>query len=241
LCDEKVSDPQFGLKLQEPLEHVLETRHEGDKKSYRIIPGRDCWVDRRNVPWSLIPKPSLQHLAKAQNRPLWVCDRISREVMEIPYGPNFSSRERLSLIGAVEKLTNTVGQCERIHQTAVPLNYARHSLRSLTLWCITLPFALVKDLGLMTGPAMGIMAWLLFGVYQIGYSIEDPFQGSLRLSALCDAIRRDVIGESSVRNTAYDIGSLGPDRSFIDIPESPVTVESLLSNVSNATWSTLTM
>ena len=40
---------------------------------------------------------------------------------------------------------------------------------------------------------MGAISWLLLGVYQIGYTIEDPFQGSLRLSILCDAIYRDVM------------------------------------------------
>ena len=63
----------------------------------------------------------------------------------------------------------------------------------------------------MTGPAAGIVAWLMFGIYQIGYSIEDPFQGSLRLSILCDAIRSDVMGgadddlEEEARSSAYTI------------------------------------
>jgi hypothetical protein len=128
-------------------------------------------------------------------------------MMDIPYSPNFTSRERLTLLGSVDKLSNAIGECERIHQTAVPLNYARHSLRSLTFWLFTLPFAIVKDLGFMTGPVAAMIAWVLFGVYQIGYSIEDPFQGSLRLSILCDSIRKDVMGNldegKSQRRSAY--------------------------------------
>ena len=157
----------------------------------------DCWVDRRSLPWSLFIPQSLPAISTAENRPLWVCDRMAALICKIPYGPNFTSRERLVLLGMVDKLTNAIGQCERIHQTAVPLNYARHSLRSLTLWLFTLPFALVQDLGLLTAFANAVIAWLFFGVYQIGYSIEDPFQGSLRLSILCDAIRRSVIRQPS--------------------------------------------
>lgn len=56
---------------------------------------------------------------------------------------------------------------------------------------------------------MGAIAWLLLGVYQIGYSIEDPFQGSLRLSILCDAVYRDVmyIGrlQENPRDSAYTL------------------------------------
>ena len=56
----------------------------------------------------------------------------------------------------------------------------------------------------MTGPIMGATAWLLFGVYQIGHSIEDPFQGTLRLSILCEAIRKDVMSASKDdRDSAY--------------------------------------
>jgi hypothetical protein len=49
------------------------------------------------------------------------------------------------------------------------------------------------------------MSWLLFGVYEIGYTIEDPFQGTLRLSILCDGIRRDVLGDDLHRYLAFQL------------------------------------
>jgi predicted membrane chloride channel (bestrophin family) len=192
------------------------------------------WVDKRTLPWRLLPSNALKECARAQNRPLWVCDRMSAELRTVPDGPNFTARERLALISHVHKLSGCVGACERIHQTVVPLNYARHSLRGLTLWLLSLPFALVKDLGLMTGPVLFLVSWLLFGVYEIGTQIEgafsdeptvliakvslsnntcflslfqtaDPFQGSLRLSILCDTIRRDVLADDFTRSSAFDV------------------------------------
>lgn len=142
------------------------------------------WVDRRTLPWRLLPDDSLEQCARAQNRPLWVADRLATELRAVPDGPSFTARERLALIAHVDKLSRCIGGCERIHQTVVPLNYARHSLRSLTLWLLTLPLALVKDTGILTGPVLFLVSWLLFGVYEIGYSIEDPFQGTLRLSIM---------------------------------------------------------
>ena len=73
------------------------------------------------------------------------------------------------------------------------------------MWLFTLPFALVKDLKLLTGPALFLVSWLLFGVYEIGVAIEDPFQGTLRLSIICDIIRRDVLGDEIIRSTAFDM------------------------------------
>ena len=206
LCndDKDWIEDQYKLLLHEPSARIIDSRYEGDRASggscslTAMNPPRPCWVDRRDMPWCLLDRgTTLNHLAKSQNRPLWVCDRLGREIMDVAYTPNYTSRERLSLLGSVDKLTNAVGECERIHQTAVPLNYARHALRGLTMWLFTLPFSLVKDLGLLTGPATAVIAWLLFGVYQIGHSIEDPFQGSLRLSMLCDGIRRDILDGTS--------------------------------------------
>jgi hypothetical protein len=73
----------------------------------------------------------------------------------------------------------------------------------LTLWLFSLPFSILKDLNLLTGPVVFIVSWLLFGVYEIGVRIEDPFQGTLRLSIMCDTIRRDVLADESIRSTAF--------------------------------------
>ena len=225
LCEkskDEIKEKEYRLKLHEPTIVKVETRHEGDEncggttKAETVVGQKSCWVDRRKLPWSLFEQAELKKVARSHNRPLWVCDRVGDEIVSIPYSPNYTSRERLAFLGMVDKLTNAIGQCERIHQTAVPLNYARHSLRSLTIWLFTLPFALVKDLGLLTPVVSALSAWILFGVYQIGYSIEDPFQGSLRLSILCDSIRRDVLGvmksdygddlySENNRNSAYPL------------------------------------
>ena len=214
-CDNDTPS-QYRIRMEELPHDIIETRHEGDRTNGGIIYSEcdmngngeglherpnTCWVDRRNLPWRLLNDKALKKCSNAINRPLWACNSIADVVMSVPYGPNFTSRERLTLIGQCDKLSNAIGQCERIHQTAVPLNYARHALRSLTLWLFTLPFALVKDLGLLTGPICAATAWLMFGVYQIGHSIEDPFQKTLRLSMLCDAIKRDVLGENQYRAT----------------------------------------
>lgn len=217
--DSEVIDERFKLQLEEPAATYVDTRYEGDKTARQDVDKiRQCFVDRRDLPWKLLDSPkrdTLHKLARSTNRPLWICDRLAMEIKNFALG----SRERLALLKSVDELAGAVGECERIRQTAVPLNYARHALRSLTIWLFTLPFCMVKDLGLKTGPATGIIAWVLFGIYQIGYAIEDPFHKSLRLSILCDAIRRDVLGdEMGDRNSAFFIEEDGDDAS-LEVPE----------------------
>mmetsp|Transcript_19919 Transcript_19919/g.37500 ORF Transcript_19919/g.37500 Transcript_19919/m.37500 type:complete len:474 (-) Transcript_19919:168-1589(-) len=185
LCEE-IRDTPHALILNEP-----RSIHRGQRKSKKT--SKECWVDKRSLPWCLLPDSVLNKCAQSHNRPLWVADRLALEFTDIKYTDNWTSRERLALLNSASKMSDCIGHCERIHQTAVPLNYARHALRSLTLWSFTLPFGLIDKLGLMTGPAVGMVAWLMFGVYQIGHTIEDPFQGSLRLTDMCNSIYRDVM------------------------------------------------
>ena len=100
------------------------------------------WVDKRTLPWRLLPGDAMEKCARAQNRPLWVCDRMAHGtegMFPIRDGPiPFTNRERMSLVTLVDHLSRSIGSCERIHQTVVPLNYARHALRALTIWLLSL-------------------------------------------------------------------------------------------------------
>ena len=230
---ENVRDPENSIVLYQdkaaddldPEATAIATQEENEGNSRRRTRPL-FWVDKRTLPWRLLPPNALEACARAQNRPLWVCDRMAQELRNIPDSPNFTARERLALLNKVERLSGCIGACERIHQTAVPLNYARHSLRALTLWLFTLPFSLVGSLKLVTGPVLFLVSWLLFGVYEIGYSIEDPFQGTLRLSVLCDTIRRDVLADEVIRGTAFVTGEDMDDNS------STPTISSNASDIS---------
>ena len=205
LCSEDRDEIGEHALLLEELSHTyVDSRYEGDQYSMKVEDmTTQCWVDKRKEPWCLLPEEALRQCIMASNRPLWVCDRPAKEIADVPYSSQFTSRERLALLSQIDKLSNAIGGCKRIHQTAVPLNYARHSLRSLTVWLFSLPFVLLKDLGLLTGVVMAVISWVLFGVYKIGYSIEDPFQGTLRLSKLCEEIKKDVLADEERRTSAF--------------------------------------
>ncbi|GMH60621.1 hypothetical protein TrST_g7536 [Triparma strigata] len=163
-----------------------------------------AWVNTQKTPWRLLPQGTLDDCISSQNRPLWICDRLGSEFVNIKDSDTFSSRERLVFISMVMKLSDAIGQCERIVQTPVPLNYARHTIRFLTTWCLTLPFAVCGEFGLATGPVMSVVAWTLFGIYEIGVQIEDPFQRTLKLSVICKQIEEEVVGEQwRTRKSAF--------------------------------------
>jgi predicted membrane chloride channel (bestrophin family) len=131
---------------------------------------------------------------EAANRPLFAANALAEEIRDIPDSPDgmFTNRERVAMIDMVGKLSTSIGACERLVQTPVPLSYARHTSRFLSLWCLTLPFVLVPKSGFVAAPVMALVTWALFGIQEIGNWIEEPFRGSLKLGVLCDTVFKDV-------------------------------------------------
>mmetsp|Transcript_3318 Transcript_3318/g.4262 ORF Transcript_3318/g.4262 Transcript_3318/m.4262 type:complete len:419 (+) Transcript_3318:163-1419(+) len=131
-------------------------------------------------------------LGRASNRPLCLVNKMAKVVKSVKYTEDYTSRERLAMLSIINKLSDHVGACERLVQTPVPLAYARHTSRFLSIWILTLPFVL-DDVGFFVVPAMGLIAWALFGIQEIGLLIEDPFKRALKLDVIIDTIYADVI------------------------------------------------
>ncbi len=81
----------------------------------------------------------------------------------------------LAMDANLTALTDFHGGCERIARTPIPFAYAQHIKLFVTLWCFTVPFAIVDAMGGYTWIASSILAFALFGIDEIGVEIEDPF------------------------------------------------------------------
>jgi putative membrane protein len=98
-------------------------------------------------------------------------------------------------------LLDILGGCERIHNTPLPFAYVVHLRRAVILYCFTLPFALVKDFGWVTVLDTLAVAYIFFGIEELGVEIEDPFgrdDNDLPLEQYCGVVDRDVLGGSAV-------------------------------------------
>jgi predicted membrane chloride channel (bestrophin family) len=94
----------------------------------------------------------------------------------------------------IGELLTAVGGCERIRRTPVPFMYSRHTSRSLTMWCGTLPLVLVETLGMAAVPVMAVLCWCVFGIEEIGHLIEQPFYGRVcALASNCKPVRAEVV------------------------------------------------
>jgi ion channel-forming bestrophin family protein len=92
-------------------------------------------------------------------------------------------------------MVDTLGACERILRTPMPLAYAIHLKQLLLIYCLLLPFQVVEELHWWTAPAVALVSFTLFGIEAIGVEIENPFgtdPNDLPLDTICTNIHRNI-------------------------------------------------
>lgn len=88
----------------------------------------------------------------------------------------------LSEMGTVQ------GACERISNCYIPLPYTLLINRTVWLFVILSAFALIQDCRYFTPFVTAIIAYVFFGLHEVGLQLEDPFTlspYSLALNAMC--------------------------------------------------------
>jgi putative membrane protein len=101
----------------------------------------------------------------------WLSDGFVAEVR----AGRLSEQRLMILDAAISDIVDAFSGCERILRTPVPFAYAHHIKGFLTLFCFTVPMALLSSMGWFTGAASAIVAYAMFGIDEIGVEIEDPF------------------------------------------------------------------
>ena len=120
-------------------------------------------------------------LSTVDNLPLSICTSLSMAINPIKLDTQQSANNLLwwVLEDHVSKLSGIIADCERLVRTPVPLAYAVHTSRLLSLWVGTLPFVLVGCFSgarrLLTVPLTAFVAWALFCTEELGHIIEEPF------------------------------------------------------------------
>jgi ion channel-forming bestrophin family protein len=137
----------------------------------------------------------LQQLNAVQNPVLqisfWLGDYLQSEQRR----GNISLYQMNELQGIINGMIDSLGICERILGTPMPLAYAIHLKQLLLIYCLLLPFKLVGDLGWGTAPVVGLVSFTLLGIEAIGVEIENPFgndPNDLPLDNICKNIQQTI-------------------------------------------------
>ena len=92
-------------------------------------------------------------------------------------------------------MVDSLGGCERILKTPIPMAYAIHLKQLLLIYCLTLPFQVVTQLEWWTAIVVMVVSFTLFGIEAIGMEIENPFgrdYNDLPLDTICETMKRNI-------------------------------------------------
>lgn len=142
-----------------------------------------------------LPVESVSEVLKSRHVPLAVSRRLT-ELIAVSKDRRIIDGDQLRCLDQnVQILIDCCGACERIRSTPLPFAYAVHLRRALIVYCFTLPLALVQKYGWETIPATLMIAYVLFGIEEIGVEIEDPFGtdvNDLPLKSICETIEQNL-------------------------------------------------
>lgn len=160
---------------------------------------------------ALMPEAQFHKLQTMNNPPLEVAFWIG-DFLQAQYQCDRINAYQLNAMQELlNSMVNSLGGCERILKTPIPLAYAIHLKQLLLIYCLLLPFQIVDGLAWWTGPVVALISFTVFGIEEIGLEIENPFghdSNDLPLDTICATMLRNV----------EDLTSLTPSSHFKQDP-----------------------
>ncbi|MEX3392290.1 bestrophin family protein, partial [Escherichia coli] len=120
----------------------------------------------------------------------------------------------ISLNDRLNDISVVLAGCERIAYTPIPFAYTLILHRTVYLFCIMLPFALVVDLHYMTPFISVLISYTFISLDCLAEELEDPFgteNNDLPLDAICNAIEIDLL---QMNDEAEIPAKILPDRHY---------------------------
>lgn len=155
-------------------------------------------------PGSKLPRADVEAVIASDHPPLAVAGRMTQMLDDARRRGLIDTIQFASLNDHLTGLIDLIGGCERIHRTPLPFPYMVHLRRALILYCFSLPFGLVREFGWVTILDTLFVAYIFFGIEEIGVEIEDPFgedYNDLPLLVYCnqiEAVLEDFLSADAV-------------------------------------------
>ncbi|WP_158809064.1 bestrophin family protein [Beijerinckia sp. L45] len=111
-------------------------------------------------------------------------------------------------------IANAQGGMERIKRTPMPSQYRFFPVFFTRIFCVILPFAVVRDLGVYTPVGSAFVGLMFLILLQIGDDLMDPFSNEIYdvpMSAMCRTVEIDLLqmlGEPAPEPLAPENGVL---------------------------------
>jgi len=144
---------------------------------------------------SILSVQDMRNIQEAEHMPLFVLDVLS-DYINSAYARGAISDHILQLMdNNITTFQDTLGGCERIKKTPIPVCFVVHMRAFMVLWLATLPLTLAQALGWTSVAIALIVAFAILGIDAMAVEIENPFGhdfNDLPLGMICETIAKNV-------------------------------------------------
>jgi putative membrane protein len=143
----------------------------------------------------LMPRGYYEKLQTMNNPPLEIAFWIGNYLQQQSEKRCINPYQLAAMLKLLDSMVEVLGICERILKTPIPLAYSIHLRQLIFLYCFASPFELVNSLGWATPLLVGVIAFTIFGIEEIGVEIENPFghdANDLPLDQICRTMQVNI-------------------------------------------------
>ena len=138
-----------------------------------------------------------------KNVPVGVLDHLTKLLVDQWRSGNLETYQLTALQADLSKMLDVQGGCERIQSTPIPFTYSVLTHRTVTLYCLGLPFGLHDIVGWATPLVVGFISYAFLALDDLGDEIEQPFglqPNSLPLHSISRTIEINLLQLIGVPN-----------------------------------------
>ncbi|PTN07489.1 putative membrane protein [Mangrovibacterium marinum] len=149
--------------------------------------------------------PDLQRLLSADEcrqleairfKPVMLLKMLGHLIAQAGQNGHIDSITKMGIDRNIDRLSATVGGCERIANTPIPFPYHVLIHRTVYIYCLLLPFGLVDTIGWMTPIMVSFIGYTFMALDAIVHEIADPFgtePNDLALNSLCKTVEHSLL------------------------------------------------
>jgi putative membrane protein len=153
---------------------------------------------------AFLPPEDLAALSHARNVPMLLLQRIGERLAWARHRGWIPEILIAQIDDSLTEIAAIQGGCERIKATPIPTSYTVLMHRIVAVYCLALPFGIIKEVQVLTPLVVLMIAYAFFGLDAIGDEIEEPFgthANDLPLAAISRTIEinlRQLLGETNL-------------------------------------------
>lgn len=139
-----------------------------------------------------LTKEQFETLVSKKHVPLAICETMYIKLIELKRRAQITEEEFIILDKNLNALMDSLGACERIKNTPIPVTYSLFIKKFIFIYVITLPLAFVIQFGYFSALIATFVFYVLVSMEVLAEEIEDPFgtdESDLPTDTLCERIK----------------------------------------------------